>query len=217
MKELRSFTPLRLIIYLIGIIILAAGITLNTKSGLGVSPVISVAYIISMKTGILFATLTFVEYCALIVLQIVLLRRDFSPFQFLQIGCSFFTSFFIGIYEKYLPTASSVIGQYVTLLLAIFLTSVGISLTVNMKVVPNPADGLANAIAKTLKKDLGYGKNLLDFSCLAITIVLSFLFLGRLAGVGIGTVVTMILTGRFVAMERGLTKKLTDWVFNNNE
>ena len=34
----------RWIFYILGMVVLAAGITLNTKKGLGVSPIISVAY-----------------------------------------------------------------------------------------------------------------------------------------------------------------------------
>ena len=37
----------RYIIYFIGVVILATGLTLNTKAGLGVSPIISVPFSIS--------------------------------------------------------------------------------------------------------------------------------------------------------------------------
>ncbi len=38
---------MRGLIYLMGMVILAFGITLNTKTGLGVSPIISIAYCVS--------------------------------------------------------------------------------------------------------------------------------------------------------------------------
>ena len=43
--------PIRLIIYIAGIVILSFGITLNTKSLLGVSPIISMPYTISVLSG----------------------------------------------------------------------------------------------------------------------------------------------------------------------
>ena len=76
----------RIIIYLAGIIILAFGITLNTKTGLGVSPIVSVAYCISVLTGINFGTMTFFYYVFLVFLQILLLRKDFKVWQLLP-GC----------------------------------------------------------------------------------------------------------------------------------
>ena len=42
---------LRVLFYLIGLLVLAAGLTLNTKAGLGVSPIISVAYSVSVIAG----------------------------------------------------------------------------------------------------------------------------------------------------------------------
>ena len=80
---------------MLGIIVLALGITLNTKTNLGGSPVISDAYCAAGLTGIGFGTATFTEYMILIGLQAAILRRNFKPWQLLQIGASFLTSFFI--------------------------------------------------------------------------------------------------------------------------
>ena len=40
----------RVLIYIAGLLILAMGLTLNTKAGLGVSPIISVSYSVSEIT-----------------------------------------------------------------------------------------------------------------------------------------------------------------------
>lgn len=45
--------------YVVGMFILALGLTLNTKANLGVSPIISVPYSISQITGLNFGDLTF--------------------------------------------------------------------------------------------------------------------------------------------------------------
>lgn len=44
----------RIIIYVAGLLVLAIGIILNTKAGLGVSPIISVSYSISQINGFNF-------------------------------------------------------------------------------------------------------------------------------------------------------------------
>ena len=44
----------RIIIYVAGLLVLALGIILNTKAGLGVSPIISVSYSISQINGFNF-------------------------------------------------------------------------------------------------------------------------------------------------------------------
>ena len=196
---LRAFTPRRRIIYLLGTLILGCGIAMNTKTQLGVAPILSVAWNLSELIGIPFSLMSFLYYCFLILLQLLLLGREFEPIQALQLIASFFTSFFIGVFGRILPTAVTPAGRGLMLLGAILLTGVGIILTVGARFVPNPGDGMAQAIARRTKKSLGFSKNLLDIGSFLIAAALGFIFRGRLMGVGIGTVVTMLLTGRVVA------------------
>ena len=79
-------------------------------------------------------------------------------------------------------------------------TGLGASLTVGMKIVPNPADGFASVLGQKLKKGFGFGKNIFDLSCLAIALILGIVFAGKLLGIGAGTVIAMLLTGRVVAL-----------------
>ena len=90
----------RLAIYSIGLIILALGITLNTKTGLGVSPIISIPYNISQIWHLNLGTMTFIFYTILVMIQILLLRKDFKIYQLLQIVMSLVTSFFIDIFDR---------------------------------------------------------------------------------------------------------------------
>ena len=54
-------------------------------------------------------------------------------------------------------------------------------MTVNMKLVPNPADGLAQAVGDLLNKGLGFGKNTIDLFSVATTCVIGLLFAGSTA------------------------------------
>ena len=62
----------RLLIYFVGLFILALGLTLNTKANLGVSPIISVPYSISQITGLNFGDLTFIEYALFVFVEIMI-------------------------------------------------------------------------------------------------------------------------------------------------
>lgn len=201
LKRLSSFRCiLRLAVYLAGIVLLALGITLNTKTLLGVSPIISIPYNISIITGAALGFVTFLFYCALILLQLILLRRDFHPVQFLQIIMSLLTSLFIQIFDDILPSASSVPARLFLLLLAVVITGIGAGLTVGMKIIPNPADGMADTIGKKCRKNLGFGKNCFDFISLGVSCLIGLLFCGRIVGIGIGTILSMLLTGRVIAL-----------------
>lgn len=217
MKISQNFRPAifgaRIAVYLAGIIILAFGITLNTKTGLGVSPIISIPYNISVLCKLNLGTLTFLFYSILVIFQILLLRRDFKLYQLLQIVMSLITSIFINLFDALIPMAPNMPLQIIALIFAIIFTGLGASLTVGMKIVPNPADGFANVLGQKMKKGFGFGKNVFDLSCLIISLVLGLVFAGSIIGIGIGTIIAMIFTGRVVAFcqvrLKGVYNKLT--------
>ena len=197
---LSAFTPRRRVAYIVGILFLALGITMNTKTGMGVSPVIAVAYNIAVILGIPFGTMTFFYYAFLILVQFLILGRAFDHIQWLQLAASFLTSAFISLFDYIVPSAGSVVMRFVLLGLAVLMLGIGIILTVGARFVPNPADGTASAISQKSGLSLGLSKNLLDLVSIAIALALGFLFEHRILGIGVGTVVTMLLTGRVVAL-----------------
>ena len=79
MQEKQKKWILRIALYLIGIMVLALGITLNTKTNLGVSPIISMPYAVAQIFGYETGTAVFVAYLIFIVLQIVLLKIPAVP------------------------------------------------------------------------------------------------------------------------------------------
>ena len=59
-------------LYLLGMLLLALGLTLNTKAGLGVSPIISVSYSVAQLFGLNFGNTTMFLYCVFVLAQLVL-------------------------------------------------------------------------------------------------------------------------------------------------
>lgn len=214
MKMLKKYfgdiTWKRVAVYVAGLGVIACGVTMNTKTALGTSPVISVAYNIASITGIPLGVMTFVYYGFLILMQRFLLGRNFDKIQWLQIIASFITSAFIQFFDIVLHAPDTLVLRVLMLVAAITITAAGICLTVPANLVPNPADGLAKAVGIKSGKSLGFGKNLLDFVCMIAAIIIGFVFTGKLMGIGIGTVATMIFTGRVVA----LLQKPSAWLFN---
>ena len=192
--------PARLGVYLLGLVILGCGIDMNTKAGLGVSPVISVAYALAQLWNIPLGVMTFIYYCALIGIQFLLLRGKLPPVQLLQFAVSLLTSLFIQIWDMLLPTAEALGVKIFMMLLAIALTGAGLSLTVGMRLIPNPADGLASVLGDRMGRGLGLGKNVLDAACVVIAVAIGLIFRGRLLGIGVGTVAAVLLIGRVAAL-----------------
>lgn len=201
----------RIIVYIAGLIILALGIDLNTKTMLGISPIISVPYNISVISGWLLGAVIFSYYVLLVILQLLIQKKDFPVYQFLQIPCAFVTSAAVQIFDNVIPVPGHIALKIIVLILAIVVTAIGTSLVVGMKIVPNPADGLANIIGTKLGHGFGFGKNIIDFISITVSIIIGLVAKGSIIGIGIGTVITMIMTGRVIALLQNTIDSIYGW------
>ena len=196
----------RLLSYGLGIVILALGITLNTKTGLGVSALVSIAYTVANAWNLNFALMTFLLYTCFALIEVGLKWGFLPPLRkviwkdLLQIPFSLAFSLLLNVFGGIIPVAEHVGAQIVMLVLAIVCTGIGAAMIVDMHLIPNPADGLAQTLGMVTKKGMGLGKNLLACSCVGISDVIGFVARGRLIGIGIGTIAAMIGVGRVVAL-----------------
>ena len=198
----------RLFFYVMSLLILALGITLNTKTGLGVSPIISVSYNISELFQLNFGNVTFVYYVLFVFAQLIIRGKNRRWHDLLQIVVSMVFTRFLNLYNDYLPIHFEKLWQNVLLLiLAVVLTGICAALSVNMELVPNPGDGIVAALADFFHKDMGFMKNVFDISNVCFSLILGFVFGRYFLGIGIGTVITMLGVGRVIAVFNHFCKK----------
>ena len=93
------------------------------------------------------------------------------------------------------------------LAMAHVLTAVGVSLSVNMRLIPNPGDGIVQALSDRTGWELGLCKNLTDGTCFLLAVSMCMLTIRRVIGIGIGTVLSMVVVGRVLAVVNGLMKE----------
>ena len=97
------------------------------------------------------------------------------------------------------------------LILALILTGIGAAMSLNMRIIPNPGDGVVQAIADCIHKSVGFTKICFDVFNVTVTICISLLCRGHLIGIGIGTVCAVIGVGRTIAVFNHFTKeKMTE-------
>lgn len=101
------------------------------------------------------------------------------------------------------------VSQMILLLTSCVVMAFGVLLEVKTEVVYLPGDGFIVAISKVLKKEFGKVKPYCDVSFVITATILSFVFLGYLAGVREGTVISAVIIGPIV---RILKKYLGDYV-----
>lgn len=189
---------LRAVFYFLGLVILSLGIILNTKSSFGVTPIISVAYCLSLLNDWNFGNASFVMYCILAAIEYAVKGKNFRPIDLLQIPLSVVLTRFFNLFGALLPNVTLLPERILCLVLGIALTGIGAAMNVDTRLIPNPGDGIVQAIADRLGQKMGNVKNVFDIGCVALTITIGMAAAGHPVGVGIGTIAAMIGVGRFI-------------------
>ncbi|NMM99988.1 hypothetical protein G1C96_0566 [Bifidobacterium sp. DSM 109958] len=191
----------RVLSLLVGLAVESFGIALITKSNLGTSPISSIAWVFALRfPQISFGVTTFVMNAAFVVMEILLLRRDFQPVQFLQLAVTFWFSATLDAGMALLAWFSPVSwwARGAGLLLGCVILALGICMEVAPGLIMVPGEGAVRALQIVTKARFGTLKVCFDVSLIVIAAALSFVFFGRLDGLGVGTVVAAAITGQIV-------------------
>ena len=101
----------------------------------------------------------------------------------LQIPLSLIFTRFLNVFGSLLPDFSPDTEVFqklplrlLVLILAIIFTGVGASMSLSMRIVPNPGDGIVQAIADCVHKNVGFTKNCFDLFNITVTIILGLTF-----------------------------------------
>ena len=196
----------RLFIYFCGLFCIATGIAFSAKSGLGVSPVGSpanVLYQIGLSLGLptgLFnlGNWTIATYCVYILMQIVMLGKNFKPIQLLQLAISFAFGWLVNLTTAMvsgLPAPTNYGMQLLYLLVNVPMVALGVMLYLSPNLLPTPGEGVALAISERWNTSVATGKTIFDCSMVVISVIISLIFFRGLVGVREGTVICALFTG----------------------
>ncbi|QIO05744.1 YczE/YyaS/YitT family protein [Acinetobacter shaoyimingii] len=192
----------RSLLLLLGISILAFGVVLSIHSHLGTAPISSVPYTFSYLVPLSVGTLTILMHALFIVIQMLLLGRNFQWFQWSQLFMGIIFGFLIdGILNL---TASWSFEFYATRLfislMSCVLTAIGVCLMVKANLILLAGDGLYIAFVKRFGFNLGNCKTVGDCILVSISILSSYLVLHEVVGVREGTIITALLVGSIIRM-----------------
>ena len=190
----------RYIFLLAGLFVNGLGVSFITKAGLGTSPITSIPYTLSLGFTPTVGMFTLVFNIFLIILQVILLRRNFQLQNLLQLPIIALFSFFIDLTMSLLgfmqpeTYAMKVVSLIVGCLILGFV--VFIEMVANVAMLPGEAT--VRAVSDVFSTDFGKTKIAFDSSMTIIAAFLSFIMFKHLDGVREGTIVAAILVG-FIA------------------
>lgn len=193
---------LRLGTYTIGLFLLALGVAFAVKSDLGVSPVNVLPYTISRLTGLEQGLLTTFCFCMFILLQIVILKKEFHPIQLFQIACAVLFGYFVSCTNALLQgfTLHAYWQQALFSLFSILLIAFGMFLYLCADLIPQPMEGFCLAVEKKYHMPYARVKMVCDCSLVALSCIVSFLSTGHVFGVREGSVLTMLTVGPLIGV-----------------
>ena len=199
---------LRWIVCLVGFAINSFGIVLITKGALGTGPISAVPYVLSLRfEAVSFGVFTFAINMLFVVIQVALLRRDFRARDLLQVVANVFFSVCIDLSTAVLAGLSpeGLVARLAVVVLGCAVLALGIVLEMAPDIMVVPGEGIVRTISRVSGVAFATCKNAFDLTLAAVALVLSLVFFGTVRGLGLGTIVSAVLIGRFVALIDGHT------------
>ncbi len=189
--------------YFAGLFIMTIGIALSVKSNLGVSPVSSIPYTITCVWGIEMGKATILFHCVLVLLQIIILRKNFRPTALLQVAVGvvfgYFTTF-CNYLAGFLPSTDIITVRLAMVLLSTVFVALGIFFYLPANVMPLAGEGAMQAVSQVTGIEFSKVKIGFDCTMVIISMVTCLTLLGGLGSVGAGTVIAAVLVGAMVGV-----------------
>lgn len=190
----------RYIFLLAGLFVNGLGVSFITKAGLGTSPITSIPYTLSLGFTPTVGMFTLVFNIFLVILQVILLRRNFQLQNLLQLPIIALFSFFIDLTMSLLGfiQPETYAMKVVSLIVGCLILGFGVFMEMVANVAMLPGEATVRAVSDVFSTDFGKTKIAFDSSMTVIAAILSFIMFRHLDGVREGTIVAAILVG-FIA------------------
>ena len=204
---------------LLAIIINSIGVLLMLQSGSGISAISSVPYAFSeVFPKLSLGTWTYI-FQGLLVITLMVLKRRFVPSYLFSFVAGFMFGELMDINELWITKLPmSIPLRIVYFVVSYVILCFGIALSNRCKLPIIPTDLFPRDLAEILNKPYSRVKITFDVTCLLVTAFLTYFALGRILGLGIGTVIAAFTMGKGVAIAGKLIDKKMAFVsFLNKE
>ncbi len=185
----------------IAVVINSLGVVLMLYSGAGISAISSVPYAFSeVFTFFSLGTWTYIFQAALI-LTLMVLRHRFVPSYLFSFVVGFIFSELLDVHEMWINVLPTNLGWYVLyFVISYLLICFGIALSNRCKLPIIPTDLFPRELSQITKVSYPKIKISFDATCLIVTAGITFLFLGHVEGLGIGTVLAALTMGKVIGL-----------------
>ena len=190
--------PRRVLQYFGGLVVMAMGVVLMKRVDLGISPITAVPAAVSAITPFTLGNVTIFLHVLCVIGQIIVVKRvTLKSILTMLVGVPF--GYIIdGLMLLFDPGPMGWPLRIVLLLVGLALSGLGVLLVVGSDLMLPAPDELSHTIAQVYNKKLSNVKIISDAIYVAIAVAVDLIFSHRVFTVGVGTVLSVLLVGRFV-------------------
>lgn len=183
----------------LAVVINSFGVVLMLYSGAGISAISSVPFAFSeVLPRLSLGTWTYL-FQGLLVLSLMILRKKFVPQYLFSFVVGFVFGKLLDFYELWIPLLpKGWVMQVIYFIVSYLLICFGIALSNRCKLPIIPTDLFPRELSDITGVAYSRIKIIFDVTCLAVTMLLTLLFLGHLEGLGIGTILAACTMGKVI-------------------
>lgn len=213
-KILNTNIVKRVSVFVIGLFIMALGVSLSVRAQLGVSPISCIPYVYSLKLPFTLGEITIIFNFLFILFQMIVLGKEYKFSQLIQLPVVIVFGYCIDITMYLLADLNPVnyLQKLVLCLVGCVVLAFGIFVLIKTRLTYLPLDGLVIAIIHRFKKEFGKVKITLDTSMVLIGTASSFILLGTLEGVREGSIIAALSVGAIIRFFSNNLPVLDKWL-----
>jgi uncharacterized membrane protein YczE len=218
-KFINSLFIRRAALCLLGNLVLAFGVAMAVKADMGITPVNSIAFVLSKIFSLDHGLMTGVVYAFYVLIQLAILGREFRLNNLLQAGAALMFGWFVFLCNHILSFSVSEFYpvRVLFLLAGIIIIGLGIMLYLRANLLPQPAEGLILAIEKKTGWKLHNIKVVFDTLVVVTAAAISLITIKKIVGIREGTLISMIGIGKCMGFFTKYLGKKIDTLFRLSE
>lgn len=206
-----------IISYFIGLFVMTLGIAFSIKSNMGISPVSTIPYTMTVVWGVEIGLATIIFHCILVLIQFILLRDKFGWENFAQVFVGiifgYFTSFSVYLLS-FISESGNIMISLIYLLISVVVIAFGIFLYLPANLIPLAGEGAMQAVSIVFDKPFPKVKVGFDITMVVISAITCLILIHSFGSVGLGTIISAVLVGMtlkyIVKIHTALTGKEVD-------
>ena len=216
-----NVTMKRLCLYIVGLFFLSLGVSFSIQADLGVSPVSSLAYALTLSSGLSIGIMTVAANVLFIIIQVILSKQYNLRDSIVQLMIAFLFGFFMDatlFLLQLLPTPEALVMRWGFLMISLFVVAIGLLGYFNAKFPLMPYDKLTYVISERFTMKFSKAKITSDLLNVGVAGLVCIIFTQSLGSIGIGTIIAAYFIGKILGWLMQHTQKyLVQWINNNKE